>query len=151
MPSSISFQEGWSYLPSSAATLQFCPWRPQSYNIVSHSLRIYMYKMDLEQNSGFPGNEYTPTFPPHSAQKGHKMDYANYKPWWAGSSSSIEKRGLMNMERKGGSHLLKTCCMPGTILAVLGTLFYMPMKSSPSSFISQGPVAEHKHLFGNLE
>lgn len=55
--------------------------------------------MDLEQCSGFPEKEYTPTFPLHSAQKGHKTDYAEYKPWWAGSFSSIEKGGVKSIER----------------------------------------------------
>ena len=95
-------------------------------------------KMELEQSSGFPGNEYTSTFPPHSAHKGHKTNYADYKPWWAGSSSFTEEGELLSMERKEGSHLLKICCMPGTILAVLGTLSYVPMKSFPSSVYQSG-------------
>lgn len=151
MPSSINFQKECSYLPSSATTVPFCPWKPQAWTLFS-ILWWFTYDKNEFRAVVWLSREWiyiSPTLCTERSQ--NKFCWLQTMVTWV--LFFHRERKVAEYGKKRDSYLLRNCYMPSTILDVLGSLSYMPMKSSPNPVYQPGLSCrtETSLWFGHLE
>lgn len=123
MPTSINFQKECPYLPSSATTVPFCPWKPQAWTLLSI---LWWFTYDKNEFGGvvvWLSREWihiSPTLCTERSQ--NKFCWLQTMVTWV--FFFHRERKVAEYGNKRDSYLLRTCYMPSTILDVLGPLSY---------------------------
>lgn len=137
VPSSISFQKEGSYLPSSATTEPFCP--HEGHSLVTLFSILWWFTHDKKELGAVISfsrewRHISPTLCTERSQ--NKLCWLQTMVTWV--FFFHRERKVAEYGNKRDSHLLRTCYVPSTIVDVLGSLSYMPMKSSPKPIFQSG-------------